>query len=83
MAGPYSTDLRERAVGAMVAAVPGDGECCGREDGRPSAAACDRRACRHSWRAAQGDFTLRGLVADLAGRGLKVDGSGPSFIMKV
>src|SRR5437016_91281 len=30
----------------MVAAIPDDGERCGRENGRPPAAACGGRACR-------------------------------------
>ena len=60
--------------GEMVAAVQGDGKpCCG-EDGRLLAAASGRRACRLSSGADRaGDFTLRGLVAELAGRGLEVD----------
>ncbi len=98
MAKPYSIDLRERAVGAVlkggqsrhqVAAQFGlgvstvinwvrrflkTGSVAPSQIGgyKPKAI----RGEHHTWlvqRIREGDFTLRGLVAELAGRGLKVD----------
>ena len=98
MARPYSVDLRERVVGAVVrggltchqaAAQFGVGISTAiswvrrfRETGsvapgkmggyKPKAIAGEHRA----WllqRVEDEDFTLRGLVAELAGRGLAVD----------
>jgi transposase len=98
MARPYSLDLRERVVGAVVkggltchgaAAQFGVGIATAiawvrrfRETGsvapgqmgghKPKAIAGGHR----DWlleRVKEKDFTLRGLVAELAGRGLKVD----------
>ena len=98
MARPYSIDLRERVVGAVIkgglscrrsAAQFGVGVKTAidwvqrfRETGsvapgkmgghKPKAIAGEHRA----WllqRVMERDFTLRGLVAELAGRGLKVD----------
>jgi putative transposase len=98
MGKPYSTDLRERAVAAVLrdglsrhqaAAQFGLGASTvinwvqryqetgsvapGQMGGHKPKAI---RGDHHTWLAArlrQGDFTLRGLVGELAERGLKVD----------
>jgi putative transposase len=87
MARPYSMDLGGRAVarvqagerGRLVArtlsiSAPDDGERCGRENGgHQRRLVVGAHAAFLRQRIAQGDFTLRSLVAELAGRGLKVD----------
>ena len=98
MGKPYSIDLRERVVAAVVtgglscrraaeqfgvgcqhgdqlgAAVAGDRERCAGPDGRTQAEVDFGGAPRLVAGAHEGgDFTLRGLVAELAERGLRVD----------
>lgn len=98
MAKPYSNDLRERAVAAVVtgglsrhraAALFGLGVSTVirwvRRFEQTGSVAPDRmgghkpkaiRGEHHAWlvaRIREKDFTLRGLVAELAERGLKVD----------
>ena len=98
MGRPYSNDLRERAVGAVLhgglsrhraAAQFGVGVSTvvnwvrrfhetgsvapGQMGGHKPKAIRDGHAAFLSERIRQGAFTLRGLVAELAGRGLKVD----------
>jgi putative transposase len=98
MGRPYSNDLRERAVAAVLqggvsrhraAAQFGVGVSTvvnwvrrfhetgsvapGQMGGHKPKAIRDRHAAFLSERIRQGAFTLRGLVAELAERGLKVD----------
>src|SRR5262245_9946803 len=71
-----TTVRRGRQHGDQLgAAAAGDGQCCAGSDGRPQAESDQGRA-HYVWllqRTQAGAFTLRGLVAELAERGLKVD----------